>query len=253
LLLNYQDEIITFLCYNISGDKMILLLIILVIFLIIYIILKRKLEKFLLKYFHTKSLSEVIEKTEFEAENTPKTVSGMESVYSDIISKDFPELNLNELKSMVEKSVLDCLQTIESGNINDLSCDSSKAMSFVKSRIEDYKDKKVKFDQIKFHKTVLDHYQNKNGIATMYFQTSLEYYLSFNGKRKKKVQDRYKVDFIYIIDSKKVHKKVKSLGLNCPNCGAPITDVGVKVCKYCGSGDIEIVKRVWIFNNIENY
>ena len=87
----------------------------------------------------------------------------------------------------------------------------------------------------------------------MYFQTSLEYYLHINGKRSKKVQDCYKVEFIYIVDSNQVGDEVKSLGLNCPNCGAPITDIGVKVCKYCGSGNVEIVKRVWVLNNIENY
>ena len=87
----------------------------------------------------------------------------------------------------------------------------------------------------------------------MIFQTSLEYYLCFNGKRSKKVQDRYRVEFIYIIDSKKVHKSVKAFGLNCPNCGAPVTDIGVKVCKYCGSGTVEIVKKVWVLSNIESY
>lgn len=232
---------------------LIIVLVILVLLLIAYFVIKKKFESFLLKYFNTKDLNEVIEKTEFEAENTPKSIAGMESVYRDRILKDFPELNLDELKGMVEQVVLDIFHTIESGDINKLSCDSSKAIAFVRSTIEDYKDKNVKFDQIHFHKTVLNRYQNKDGIATMYFQTSLEYYLKIDGKRTKKVQDRYKIDFIYVVDSKQVHKKAKALGLNCPNCGAPITDVGVKVCKYCGSGDIEIVKRVWIFNNIESY
>ena len=206
-----------------------------------------------MKYFNTKSLSEVIEKTEIKAQNTPKSVSGMESVYKDIIAKDFPEVNINELKSLVEKAVLDSLNAIESKDITKFSYNSSKPLAFVNSRIDDYENKNVNFDQIKFHKTVLDRYQKNKGIATMYFQTSLEYYLKLDGKRKKKVQDRYKVDFIYIVDEKQVHKEAKALGLNCPNCGAPITDVGMKVCKYCGSGNIEIVKRVWIFNNIESF
>ena len=66
-------------------------------------------------------------------------------------------------------------------------------------------------------------------------------------------KDRYKVDFVYIIDSNQVSDNEKVLGLNCPNCGAPITDIGVKTCKYCGSGALEIVNRVWSFNNIESY
>lgn len=232
---------------------LIILGIILVILFSVYCVLKKKFQNFLLKYFNTKDLGEVIEMTELEAENTPKSISSMENIYKDRVLEDFPEVNLNEMKSMVEQAILDSFHAIESGDINTFKSDSSKAISYVKSKIEDYKDKNVRFDNIKFHKTVLNRYENRDGVATMYFQSSLEYNLSTNGKRSKKVQDRYKVNFIYIVDSKQVHSKAKSLGLNCPNCGAPIKDVGVKKCKYCGSGTVEIVKRVWIFNNIENY
>ena len=232
---------------------MIIFLIIFLLFIIIYFILKKKFRSFLLKYFNTTDLNKVIEESEWEAENTPKSVYGMESVYKDRILKDFPEVNLNQMKSMVEKSVLDTFQVIENGNIKEFPYSSSKAISFVKSRIEDYKNRNVKFEKIHFHKTVLSSYENKNGIVTMNFQTSLEYYLTTDKKRRKKVQDRYKVNFIYIIDSSKISDTKKSLGLNCPNCGAPITDIGIKTCKYCGSGVLEIVDRVWVFNNIESY
>lgn len=235
------------------GDKMIIFLIIVVLLIICFFVIKKKIQSFLLKYFNTTDLNKLIEESEWEAQNTPKSVYGMESVYRDRILKDFPEVNLNEIKSMVEKSVLDTFQAIENGSIEDFNYNSMKAIAFVKSRIEDYKDKNVKFDQIHFHKTVLSRYENSNGIATMHFQTSLEYYLTIKNKRQKKVQDRYKVDFVYIIDSNQVSEKEKALGLNCPNCGAPITDIGVKTCKYCGSGALEIVKRVWTFNNIEGY
>lgn len=230
-----------------------ILLVIVLVLVIIFLILKKKFQAFLLKYFNTTDLNKVIEESEWEAENTPKSVFGMESVYKNRVLKDFPEVNLNEIKSMVEKSVLDIFQAIENGNIEDFKSGSSKAISFVESRIQDYKNKDVKLDQIHFHKTVLSKYENKNGIATMYFQTSLEYYLTTNKIKRKKVQDRYKVDFIYIVDSSKVSDNEKALGLNCPNCGAPITDIGVKTCKYCGSGALEIVNRVWAFNNIESY
>lgn len=239
--------------YTDIGDIMIIFLIIILVMLVIYFILKKKIQSFLLKYFNTTDLNKVIEESEWEAENTPKSVYGMESVYKDRILKDFPEVNLNQIKSMVEKSVLDTFQAIENNDVSDFKYNSTKAIAFVKSRIEDYKNKEVKFDQIHFHKTVLSRYENKNGIATMNFQTSLEYYFTTNKNRRKKVQDRYKVDFVYIIDSNQVSDNEKVLGLNCPNCGAPITDIGVKTCKYCGSGALEIVNRVWSFNNIESY
>ena len=236
-----------------SGDTMIIFLIILLILIVIYFILKKKFHAFLLRYFNTTDLNKVIEESEWEAENTPKSVYGMESVYKDRILKDFPEVNLNEMKSMVEKTVLDVFYTIQSCQIYDFHYRDSNASSFVKNRIENYKNKNVKFEQIHFHKTVLSSYENKSGIATMNFQTSLEYYLTTDKKRRRKIQDRYKINFVYIIDSNQVNDHEKLLGLNCPNCGAPITDTGVKTCKYCGSGALEIVKRVWVFNNIESY
>ena len=92
---------------------MIIFLIILLILIVIYFILKKKFQAFLLRYFNTTDLNKVIEESELEAENTPKSVYGMESVYKDRILKDFPEVNLNEMKSMVEKTVLDVFYTIQ--------------------------------------------------------------------------------------------------------------------------------------------
>ena len=41
--------------------------------------------------------------------------------------------------------------------------------------------------------------------------------------------------------------------LNCPNCGAPITTLGEKYCRYCNTGIKDLVKRSWVINNIKNY
>lgn len=41
------------------------------------------------------------------------------------------------------------------------------------------------------------------------------------------------------------------LGLNCPNCGAPISTLGHKHCEYCGSPVIEYNINVWTFSNVE--
>ena len=56
--------------------------------------------------------------------------------------------------------------------------------------------------------------------------------------------------FIYIVDDRQVSKREKTIGLNCPNCGAPLRGVGQRVCVYCGSGTEDIVKRTWVINNI---
>ena len=39
--------------------------------------------------------------------------------------------------------------------------------------------------------------------------------------------------------------------VTCPNCGAPVTNLGAKFCEYCGAGIIELNVHAWSFENIE--
>lgn len=52
--------------------------------------------------FGTDSLSTLVQTREAEQANTPKSVSGMTSLYVPQIQKDFPELNWVELKGIAE-------------------------------------------------------------------------------------------------------------------------------------------------------
>lgn len=124
--------------------------------------------------------------------------------------------------------------------------------SIVDEEIKDNNDKKVLYENFKFHNTVLSKYENKDGVATITIGSSFEYMLSTNNKIKK-VQDRASVEFIYIIDTNKVESNVKALGINCPNCGAPITSLGNKTCKYCKTSIVDVVKKVWTINDIKFY
>jgi len=83
--------------------------IILIIFIIIvYIIAKRKVNNFIMKYFGTTNINNIIEQEKIMDEELPKSLSNMDSIYLDKIKKDFPELNINELKSEAEKVILEC-------------------------------------------------------------------------------------------------------------------------------------------------
>ena len=71
--------------------------------------------------------------------------------------------------------------------------------------------------------------------------TSLEYYYEKiqNGKtvisNKRKKQTRYTVSYVYIYDNK-AGFDIQVLGINCPNCGSPISSFEKKTCSYCKSG-----------------
>ena len=37
---------------------------------------------------------------------------------------------------------------------------------------------------------------------------------------------------------------------HCPNCGAPLSRLGAKVCEYCGTPVIEINIKEWSFSAV---
>ena len=218
---------------------------------IIIFIIQLRARKFLREYFHASTFKEAFENSEKEAAETPKSVSSMDSIYLDKIKNDFPDLNINELKSDGEKVILDTLNAIENKDKEAL-ISSEKINSYIKSKIDDLKDSNVVYDHIKIHKTVVNNYEKNDSVATITLASSVEYFYKKDNEPGKKKQVRFKCEYIYIIDSLKVGN-VKALGLNCPNCGAPIKTLGHKYCEYCNTGVIDIVKKNWIINNIKEY
>ncbi len=222
-----------------------------IVFCIIFI--TRTVRGFLQTYFHADNLKDAIENSKIEDENTHKSISSMESIYLDKIDKDFPDMNLNELKSKAEANIINVLDTIEAKNMDKLKNKNEKVVEFTQNKIDDLKDEKVTIDDIKIHKTLLSKYEVSGAIATIEISSSLEYFYKKGKDVGHKVQTRFKTEFIYIIDVSKLHNNVKGLGLNCPNCGAPVKSLGHKHCDYCNTGIVEIVKKVWIINNINEY
>ena len=227
---------------------LVILAFILVIAIIIFII-QAKAHKFLKDVFNISSFREAFAKSEIEEE--PKSVSSMDSIYLKRIENDFPDLNINELKSSAENVIIDTLNAIENKDRESL-ISSERVNSYINSKINDLKDDSATYNNIKFHKTVITNYNRTDSVATIHIASSIEYLYKKNDEASKKVQTRFKCEYIYIIDSSKIGN-VKALGLNCPNCGAPIKTLGHKHCEYCNSGVIDIVKKNWTINNIKEY
>ncbi len=180
---------------------------------------------------------------EVENSTTPKSVAGMTSLYLPKIKKDFPEFQYDEMKVRAENALTSYLLAISSMN-----------PSFLKEEVrETYRD-------IKIHRTELANYRKRNGRCIVTFQSSLQsFYTKTDGSGKLLAgnaqlytQTKYNVDVIYIQDRELVEKETDlSLGLNCPNCGAPISTLGSKVCEYCGTPIVELNIYAWTFSNIE--
>ena len=227
-------------------------IIILILFIIFcYFFIRNKFIRFISKYLGTNDISSIIEQAKLDDEEIPKSLSSMDSIYLEQIKRDFPDININELKRMCEMEILNAYRAIENKNSSEIK--SGKAKSFVDNIIDDLGDDSIKYEDIKIHKTVISKYENNSGVATIYFSTSFQYIYSRGGESKKKIQDRVKCEYIYVIDTLKVDSSKKTLGINCPNCGSPLLNLGKKICSYCGTSVVDIVSRVWTLNDIFRY
>lgn len=225
--------------------------IILIIFIVgVYLYIRKKLKDISNKYLGGKRIGEILEAARLEDEEVPKSLASMENVYLDVIKKDFPEININELKRKSEKLIMDTYMAIENKDLSKIS--NEKIKSFVKSRIDDLGKDSIKYEELTINKTVISKYEKNSGVATMRIDTSFWYYETYGLNQRKKIQDRVRCEFIYVIDSSKL-SNVKAIGLNCPNCGSPITSLGYKTCSYCGSGVMDIVNKVWLINDLVRY
>ncbi len=214
--------------------------------LIVYFYLKWKIKNI----FGNISIRDIVNTANELAEDTPKSVGSMDSIYLSNLQKDFPTLNINEMKKIAEKDLYTYFQAIEEKNKNLIECDTVRKK--VEIKIKELKGESIFYSKFKIHRMVLNKYEKKNAIATITIAISLEYQL----KKKEnisRVQDRYRLEYIYVIDSSKVKGKKKVLGIHCPNCGSPITSLGKKKCSYCNSLTVDMVKRVWTLNSIEKY
>lgn len=165
--------------------------------------------------FGTDNLGQLIETREEDTANTPKSVSGMTSLYAPMIEKDFPELNLAELKGIAEK------------------------------HLKKYLSEEKHYVSVLIHKTEVLRYVKESGTCVIIFQSGVQYLTG-----SKKVQNRYNTHMMYVQDANE-YGYSKGYSTTCPHCGGAVTDLGRKLCDYCGSEIIPINIHVWELHQIE--
>jgi len=191
--------------------------------------------------------------------STPRSLSNLTNTYSQIIERDFPELDVRQLLTSAENMLVKILNCIESCEV--LSQDSEKCLSKnlvdkINNQIEDIKSKGEKwfFDDIYVHKSAISDYNYRSGKRTIRIEIALQYCYSVssggvNQNKSKLDQYKYVVEAVYIQDVDKLGDNSMK-GHSCPNCGAPVKEVGDgKFCRYCGTGLMEVNVRIWTFDN----
>ena len=218
--------------------------IILIVFIIVtYIYIRLKIRGILDKAgFAGMRLKDIIEEARLEEQENPKSLASMDRIYLKQIQKDFPDINISQLKRKAEEILTECFHYKDNSNLKL----TGKMKNFVNSIIG------KSIHNFRIHNTVISNYQKMNVTASIYFSTAFEYYLDNKGKSVK-TQDRVRTEFVYVIDETKVDKNINVLGIHCPNCGSPINTLGDKKCSYCGSAVTEVIPKVFHCIDIVRY
>jgi len=187
----------------------------------------------------------------------PKSLSGMDAVYGPQVAQDFPELNLDELKMRAERLAYTTLEAIGSENFDNLSEHSELYNSQLTSYLASLQSvgEHELFADIKIHRTVLADYRKDAGTCRLAFEMAIEADYSRLPSGSQLIaggqgirQFAGLIEALYIQDlTLSDLQSQDALAFNCPNCGAPVSEIGTRQCSYCNAAIEPLNSRVWTF------
>lgn len=184
---------------------------------------------------------------------TPKSVSGMTRIFAPQIERDFPEFSLEQFKNKVENLLVAALAAVTEGDVAMLQDVSEELRRQVENQIADNRRGKIRetYAQVRIHQTEVADYRKKNGTCVITFQSAVEHYHYKEkdgkliwGEKERKQQTKYNTELLYIQDERLVDGG-DAVGTTCPNCGAPIRQLGMMRCEYCGLAVTPVNLKVW--------
>ncbi len=243
---------------------MIFLILLLIVILAVFcgiLYVRHKAKEFSRTIFGTEDLSDGIRQMKREYASTPKSISGMTNLLLPKIVSDFPDFEYDEMKERAENTLTQYLRAVTQKNTAVLTDGNTELKQQLENHIQMLSIKGLweHFDQIKIHRTEIHQYKKADGRCIITFQSALEcfHYITdtssvIEGSKEYKYQTKYNTDLIYIQDRNLLENELDhALGINCPNCGAPLSSLGAKKCEYCGTPVIEINIHAWSFSDIK--
>jgi len=211
--------------------------------------------------YGTEDIAEGIKRQNFEASITPRTVSNMTGVYLPQIQKDFPEFHYDEMRERAKNVLTSYLYCINEGDPSKLSEGTQELKNALVMHLQLLNDRNYEehYERMKIHKCELSKYVKKDGRCTVTFQASIQYYHYITegdriktGRKDQLTQSKYEIQLVYIQDRDLIKDAGEaSLGLTCPNCAAPISNLGAKHCIYCGTPVVEFNIHSWNFASVK--
>lgn len=227
----------------------------------VYKRIKQKVSGYSRMIWGTEDVREGIDRMHQEYATTPKSVSSATSLYLPRITRDFPEFHYEEMKERAENVLVSFLQALDRRDSQLLTEGTVQLKEKLSMQIAMIREQgmQVHYDGIKVHRTEIYQYRREKGRCSVVFQSAVEYVYYAEkagevvaGRKELRTQAKYNIQMIYIQDQAVVESSGETaLGLNCPNCGGPLTMLGAKVCPYCDSPVVEFNLKVWNFSDVE--
>lgn len=224
-----------------------------------------KVRSFSRTVFGTSSLIDGIKGVQEDQEQmreTPRSLHGMTKIYLPMIQKDFPEFDYSLYKNKANALLRSYFNAIASKKVSAITEECSITLkNGVQAIIDDFNSRNATqhFDEVNLYQTEIARYIKDGKTVTILFEISAGYlYYATDdtsgeivfGSNENKMQTVYEVGLVYVQDVDKIDTKGDALGINCPNCGAPIKNLGMKFCEYCGTGVQEVNIRAWKFSSV---
>ncbi len=254
---------------------MIMMAIIFVVFIILFVTVIRKIMLISRKakqvtnsvkevsqaVYGTDDIVEGFKRQQFEQSLTPRSVSNMSGVYLPKIQKDFPEFHYDEMRERAKNVLTSYLFSIDESDPSKLSEGNDELKNALIMHLQLLNDRHYEehYERMKIHKCEISDYVKKDGRCTITFQAAIQYYYYITqggdiktGRKDQLKQSKYELELVYIQDRDFIKETGNSaLGITCPNCAAPISNLGAKHCIYCGSPIVEFNIHAWSFSSVK--
>ena len=188
----------------------------------------------------------MIKAADMNAQLTPKSVSGGDSLYLPRILKDYPQFNADLAKSVVENCIRDIFNSLHAG---DMSAFKGKYNEKVYAQCEMFLRKygHIAVTGLKIHRTAIAGYTKLYGSSTIKFQTAFQYDTD-GGKDGRRInQEKFETEYTFKVTEK---DGAGGAALRCGHCGAPVARLGDKSCNYCGNEVILDLEQAWEITDI---
>ena len=247
-------------------EKIIIPLAVIAVLLLVIVgtgfLIKSKLSRISRQAFGTDDILKGFKDQKRQLSETPRSVQSMTNIYLPQIQRDFPDFDYDDVKTKAKAVLMAYFNAVSTGSTKTLPKEimTNALVDHIAEITETLASngQKQYFVEPVIHACEIGRYIKSGGTVTIRFNTSVGLYSYIedengsiiNGDRDNKLQTVYETDLIYLQDADKMGVYGEALGLTCPNCGAPIKNLGMKFCEYCGTGIVEVNTRVWKFNAV---